>query len=134
MVTEGTTLVRGRARGEVLAMEAPLSLWGGVDVSTGVVIDPTHPQRGESLRGRILSLPRGRGSSSSSSVLAEMLRTGVGPAGLITAEVDSILVTGALVASYLYGAVCPVVVAVFTGRSGEIWEIWDGRLIRIDAD
>jgi predicted aconitase with swiveling domain len=123
-------LVTGRASGEALVLDAPLSLWGGVEVSSGRIVDHTHPQRGELLQGRIVALPGGRGSSSSSSVLAELLRTGRGPAGLVIGEPDSILVTGAVVARYLYGADCPVVVGSFPGRSGEIWEIWDDRLMR----
>lgn len=130
MIAVVRSLVPGRASGEALVLEAPLSLWGGVDVSSGRIVDRTHPQRGEELQDKIVALPRGRGSSSSSSVLAELLRTTRGPAGLVLAEADSILVVGALVARYLYEANCPVVVGDFPGRSGEIWEIWDDRLMR----
>jgi predicted aconitase with swiveling domain len=132
-VTAERALVPGRARGEALVLEAPLSLWGGVDPDTGVIVDPTHPQQGESLSGRIVALPMGRGSSSSSSVLAELLRTGKGPAGLVLAEPDSILVVGSLVARYLYGTDCPVLVARFPGRSGEWWQIWGERLMPADG-
>lgn len=130
MIVAVRSLVSGRASGEALVLEAPLSLWGGVDVSTGRIVDRTHPQRGEGLQGKIVVLPRGRGSSSSSSVLAELLRTARGPAGLVLAEADSILVIGALVARYLYRANCPVVVGDFPGGSGEVWEIWDDGLMR----
>lgn len=132
-MTVARVLVPGRAEGPALILESPLSLWGGVDVARGLIVDPTHPQRGESLSGRIVSLPRGRGSSSSSSVLAELLRIGRGPAGLVLAEPDSILVVGSLVARYLYGSECPVVMARFPGRSGERWQIWGERLMRDDS-
>ncbi|MFB3051774.1 MAG: aconitase X swivel domain-containing protein, partial [Acidimicrobiia bacterium] len=66
----------------------PLSMWGGVDTESGRIVDATHPQSGESLAGKIVVLPSGRGSSSSSSVLAEMLRIGTGPAGMILEEPD----------------------------------------------
>lgn len=117
------TLVDGRARGELLVLGEPLSLWGGVDVETGRILDPAHPQRGESITGKILVMPHGRGSSSSSSVLAEMLRRGTGPAGIIVEEPDGILVVGVLVAKALYGISCPIVVASRPGETGEIWEI-----------
>jgi len=81
----------------------------------GRVIDRSHPDRGAVIAGRILVMPSGRGSSSSSaSVLAEALRRGTGPCGIILEQADSILGVGALVASELYGVVCPIVVAPST--------------------
>lgn len=100
----------GVARGEPLVLQEPLSLWGGVDPETGDIVEPAHPQHGENVAGRVLLMPHGRGSSSSSSVLAELLRRGVGPAAIVLREPDSILAIGALVASELYGSVCPIVV------------------------
>jgi predicted aconitase with swiveling domain len=61
--------------------------------------------------GKVLVMPSGRGSSSSSSVLAEAIRAGTGPAGIILGEPDRIIALGALVAAELYGRTVPVVVA-----------------------
>lgn len=122
-------LVGGIARGEVLVMEEPLSLWGGADPETGRVIEPGHPQYGAEVAGRVLVMEHGRGSSSSSSVLAEMLRRGVGPAAIVLSEPDSILVIGVLVASALYGSVCPIVVTADLPGPGE-WEV-DGNAGRV---
>ena len=108
-VVVGRVLAPGTASGTVLALAAPLSLWGGVDPATGVIVDPRHPDVGRSLAGRIVVLPAVRGSSSSSSVLAELLRAGVGPLAIVLGQSDEILAIGAVVAAQLYGAVCPVV-------------------------
>ncbi len=121
-------LVDGVASGEVLVLDAPLSIWGGVDTESGRIVDATHPQSGESLAGKIVVLPHGRGSSSSSSVLAEMLRIGTGPAGMILEEPDSILVIGVLVASRLYGTRCPIVVTTSTPPDGGVWRITGDEL------
>lgn len=102
-------LVGGVATGEILHLEEPLSLWGGLDPVTGLIMDRNHPQVGESMSGRIVVMPHGRGSSSSSSILAEALRLGSGPAGFVLAEPDAILVIGALVANRLYSTCCPIV-------------------------
>ena len=59
-------------------------------------------------------MPSGRGSSFSASVPAEALRRGTGPCGIILEQADPILAVGALVASELYGVVCPLVVAPST--------------------
>jgi len=121
-------LVDGFGEGELLALDAPLSFWGGVSIESGRLIDPAHPQSGVSLTGTIVVLPHGRGSSSSSSVLAEMLRIGTGPAGIVLEEPDSILVIGILVADRLYGARCPIVLTSSTPKDGGVWRITGDQL------
>ena len=100
----------GIATGELLLLDEPLSLWGGLDPATGRLIDVHHPQVGEALAGRVVAMPAGRGSSSSSYVLAEAARSGVAPAAFLLGEPDGIIALGALVAAELYGIEVPVVV------------------------
>ncbi|MBI4260846.1 MAG: DUF126 domain-containing protein [Actinobacteria bacterium] len=100
----------GRGGGTALVLEEPLSFWGGVDPATGRVIDARHPQAGEVVAGRVLVVPAGRGSSSSSSVLAEAIRAGTGPAAVVLGEGDPIMALGSVVAAELYGLEVPVVV------------------------
>ena len=102
-------LVAGEASGPALVLEAPLSLWGGIDVERGEVSDRFHPQLGARITGCVLVMPGGRGSSSSSTILAEAVRLATAPAALVLAEVDHILVVGALAARELYGRAPPVV-------------------------
>ena len=111
------TLVPGVASGSVLKLDEPLSFWGGLDSAMGTIIDRLHPQRGACVAGRILMMPGGRGSSSGSATLAEALRLGKGPAGILMLERDAIVVVGAMVAGELYGLACPVVLA-----DGRDWE------------
>jgi hypothetical protein len=105
---EVRVLVSGTARGAVLALDEPLSFWGGVDPETGIIIDTRHPQRGSSVAHRIVVMPGGRGSSSSSSVLAELMRVDVAPAGLVLGTDDPILAIGALTGEALYQRSLPV--------------------------
>jgi hypothetical protein len=105
-----TVLVDGDASGQLLVLEEPLSFWGGVDAGSGRIIDRSHHAVGESVTGKILFMPHGRGSSSSASVIAETIRNGVGPAGFILAEPDDIVVTGVFVANHLYGTSVPVMI------------------------
>ena len=109
MMVEGKALVAGSAAGPVTAI-APLSFWGGYDCATGLVTDRSHPAFGRSLKGRIVVMPLGRGSSSSGSVLAESIRLGTAPAALVLSAPDSILAVGAMVAETLYMRSCPIVV------------------------
>jgi predicted aconitase with swiveling domain len=116
-------LVAGSAAGELLCLSEPLSLWGGLDPETGLIVDRSHPQLGQSVTGAIIVMPHGRGSSSSSSVLAEALRLGTGPAGFVLESPDSILVIGSLVANRLYGAMCPIVCGTLPEGSTGTWMI-----------
>ena len=104
-------LLAGAATGTALVLDEPLSMWGGLDPETGEIIDRRHPQSGVLATGRVLVMPSGRGSSSSSSVLAEAIRLGTAPVAVVLAEPDDIVLLGALVAEELYGITCPVVVA-----------------------
>jgi predicted aconitase with swiveling domain len=108
---EGRVLVEGPATGPALVLEEPLSFWGGLDPSTGEIVEAGHPQRGEVVTGRILVMPSGRGSSSSATVLAEAIRAGTAPAGIVLGEPDDIIAIGTLVASELYGITIPGFVA-----------------------
>jgi hypothetical protein len=110
-------LAPGVASGEVLVLDEPLSFWGGLDPETGKLIDAHHPQVGVSLSGKVLVMPSGRGSSSSSYVLAEAIRAGTAPAAVVLAEPDPIVTLGSIVASELYGIEVPVVVWVDPGAA-----------------
>jgi 2-haloacid dehalogenase len=123
----GRALVAGDAAGPALVLEAPLSLWGGMDPHTGRLCDHHHPQLGATITGQVLVMPSARGSSSSSSVLAEAIRLGTAPLAIVLSEPDEILVLGALVADYLYARTCPILVvpdglgeAVGTGDQVEL--------------
>lgn len=109
-MTATQVLVAGAAEGEVVVLDEPLSFWGGVQEATGVIIDTHHPQHGASLAGKVLVMPGGRGSSSSSSVLAEVIRGGVAPAAILLGEPDPIIALGAMVGEALYDRTVPVVV------------------------
>jgi predicted aconitase with swiveling domain len=92
----------------VVALGEPLSFWGGFDQETGRIIDRHHPQFGTTLTGRVVLMSRSRGSSSSSSVLADAIRAGSAPAAILMTAADPIIVLASLVAAELYGIECPV--------------------------
>jgi len=105
----GVTLAPGVAEGAPLLLQEPLSFWGGLDPTSGLIIDRWHPQAGACIAGRVLLMPAGRGSSSGSASLAEAIRLGVGPAAILLLKRDAIVIVGALAAAELYGRFVPVV-------------------------
>lgn len=118
-----SVLVDGCATGELLVLDKPVSFWGGVSSETGLIIDPLHPQVGSSVEGRILTMPHAKGSSGTSSALAELLRIGKGPAGIVLGVPDSMMTVGSLVAESLYQASCPIVVATLSDNASGRWRI-----------
>ena len=135
---EGLALCAGDAEGELLWLDEPLSFWGGTDLATGVITDVHHPQCGISLAGRVVVMTASRGSSSSSSVLAEQIRSGVAPAAMLLATRDAIVALGALAASEIYGVQMPIVLTdgIDIPRTGRVRVqagtdsaviLWDGR-------
>lgn len=119
-------LLAGSGRGESLVLGEPVSFWGGVDPETGLIVDGRHPQAGASISGRVLVLPHGRGSSSSPSVLAEMIRTGTAPVAILLDVPDAMVLLGALVAKELYSQTVPVAVM-------EEGSVPDCRMVEIDV-
>ena len=127
---DAVTLVAGAASGPILKLDEPLSFWGGLDPANGELVDTHHAQRGTTITGRVLVMPSGRGSSSSSYVLAEAIRAGTAPAAIVLREPDGIIALGAIVARELYGVATPVVALgdLAYGR------IADGETLRVLAE
>ena len=123
-------LVAGEASGRSLVLGARLSFAGGVSQETGIIIDHRHPRAGTCVTSSVLVFPSGRGSSTSSNALGELLRQGRGPAAIIMLEVDQIVIMGVLLAQTLYGTVCPVLVA----DQPTFAAIVEGALVQIRAN
>ena len=108
MSWQADVLIGGRTRGTVLRLDEPVSFWDGISPATSEVVLAGHPQCGERTAGRILVLPRPIGSSSSASVILELLHKGLGPRALILGTPDAILPIGVLVARQMGWDVIPV--------------------------
>jgi len=109
-VLKAKVLVAGQAKGLATVSKEPLSLWGGLSPQTGEIVDRRHELAGQIVTGRILLLPRGRGSSTSSATLMESIKAGVAPAAIITIKTDPILALGSIVSDELYHRAVPILV------------------------
>ncbi len=108
-IIHGKPVIRGRARGEVLASHEPLSFWGGYDWKTGEITDRRHPLSGKIAAGKILAVPFTRGSSTTTAVLLESIRAGTAPAAIITTETDFFFALASVVADELYAKSIPLI-------------------------
>ena len=105
----GRVLIRGRATGRLCRLSKPISLWGGVEPTTGRIIDPRHPDYGTDITGSVLVLPSTIGSSSSRAIMLELLRQRHAPAAVVLGRVDAILTLGVIVAREMGYPSIPVV-------------------------
>jgi predicted aconitase with swiveling domain len=105
----GKAIVPGRAEGEALVTDAPLSFWGGYDHRNGEITDRRHPLSGSIAAGRVLVVPFSRGSSTTTAVLLEAIRSGTAPAAIITTNVDSFFSLASIVADEMYDSPIPII-------------------------
>ena len=93
----GRAIFAGEAEGEALVTTQPISFYGGVDPSSGEVVERGHEFRGECVKGRILVFPHGKGSTVGSYVLYRLSRCGAAPAAIINARCEPIVAVGAII-------------------------------------
>jgi len=94
----GRAIYRGRACGTALVSPAAIGFLGGVDADTGVVVEPGHPLQGQSIVGRVLVFPTGKGSTVGSYTLYRLAKRGLAPAAIINARSEAIVAVGAIIA------------------------------------
>ena len=98
----GCRITPGSARGEVLVTSEPISFWGGVDPANGRIIDPRHELFGQTVCGKVLAFPYGKGSSTTSLIILELLQVGKAPAAIINVHTEPILATGPVVSRIFF--------------------------------
>jgi hypothetical protein len=97
MKMHGRVIRQGQAEGEALVSQQPIGFFGGVDAETGLVVESGHDLEGESISGRILVFPTGKGSTVGSYTLYRLRRKGLAPAGIINAQSEAIVAVGAII-------------------------------------
>lgn len=88
----------GKGSGAVLVSSEPISFLSGVDPETGIVIESGHPLEGQSIAGKVLAFPYGKGSTVGSYVIYALRRNNVAPCAIINTEAEPIIAVGAILA------------------------------------
>jgi len=102
-------VVPGIAKGEVLTTSQPISFWGGVDPTNGLINDPRHELFNQSIVGKVLVFPFGKGSSTGSLIILELARVNKSPAAIVNIRTEPILATGPIVCKHFYGKEIPII-------------------------
>jgi predicted aconitase with swiveling domain len=93
----GRKIFGGMASGEALVTDAGISFYGGVDPETGLVSEVGHPLEGQSIVGKILVFPEGKGSTVGSYVLYRLKKDGKAPAAIINKNCETIVAVGCII-------------------------------------
>jgi predicted aconitase with swiveling domain len=93
----GRIIFEGKAEGAALVSSSPMSFYGGVDPDSGVVVERGHELQGQSVKGRVLVFPYGKGSTVGSYVLYRLRKNGVAPAAMVNVKCETIVAVGAII-------------------------------------
>ena len=121
MKLNGRAIYEGKAEGVALVSSAPMSFYGGVNPDTGEVIERGNELRGESVKGKVLVFPHGKGSTVGSYVMYRLAKNGVAPCAIVNAKCETIVAVGAIISEI------PCVDMV------DIGEIRSGARVRVDG-
>ncbi len=97
MELKGRKICGGKAQGEALVTKQGISFFGGVDPANGVVQEKGHELEGQSVKGKILVFPQGKGSTVGSYALYRMKKQGTAPLAMINSECETIVAVGAII-------------------------------------
>ena len=122
MELKGRKIFKGEAKGEALVTKDGISFYGGVDPDTGEVVEKGHELEGQSVAGKILVFPEGKGSTVGSYVMYNLKRNGKAPAAIINKECETIVAVGCIISEI------PCVDKI------EIEKIKTGQTVSVDAE
>jgi hypothetical protein len=98
VILQGRTIYKGYTQGEALVTQMGISFFGGVDPETGVIVEKGHELEGQSIQGKVLVFPTGKGSTVGSYTLYRLKKSGAAPVGIINAECETITAVGCIIA------------------------------------
>ncbi|TLM98867.1 DUF126 domain-containing protein [bacterium] len=119
---KGRMINPGTTEGEAIVSRDPIGFYGGIDAKTGRVIEKGHSLEGQSVTGKVLVFPCGKGSTVGSYVIYGLKRNGVAPAAIVNKETETIVATGVILAGI------PCVDGI------DIDQIKSGDMLRVKAD
>jgi predicted aconitase with swiveling domain len=97
MKLKGRKIYKGVAEGEAIVTKDGVSFYGGVDPDTGMVVEVGHELEGQSITGKILVFPTGKGSTVGSYTLYRMKKNNTAPAAIVNRQIDTIIAVGCII-------------------------------------
>jgi predicted aconitase with swiveling domain len=97
MKLKGRKIYKGIAEGEAIVTKGGISFYGGVDPDTGKVVEVGHELEGQSITGKILVFPSGKGSTVGSYTMYRMKKNNTAPAAIVNEQIDTIIAVGCII-------------------------------------
>ena len=97
MKLSGRKIYKGIAEAEAIVTKDGISFYGGVDPDTGKVVEVGHELEGQSISGKILVFPTGKGSTVGSYTMYRMKKNNTAPLAIVNAEIDTIIAVGCII-------------------------------------
>ena len=98
MILTGRKIYGGKVTGQALVTTQGISFFGGVDPETGVIVEKGHALEGQSISGKILVFPTGKGSTVGSYTLYRLKKINKAPAAIVNLECETITAVGCIIA------------------------------------
>lgn len=96
MKLQARSLNPGSVTAEAFLVEQAFSFIGDFDPKTGALLIPHHPRYGESLAGKVLVCPSGKGGTMAPFLIYEAFQQGNAPAAILCNQADPILFESAM--------------------------------------
>lgn len=119
-------VVRGSATAEAIVCPAGFSFMGDVDMSSGEIVAEGNPNKGQTIKDKVLIYRETKGSSGGCVVLMTLAHKGLAPAAIVTMKPADYNMTE--------GAILSKVPFMCTPDADLLSEIKTGNLVRVDAD
>jgi len=97
MKLEGRKIYKGIAEAEAIVTKDGISFYGGVDPDTGIVVEVGHDLEGQSITGKVLVFPTGKGSTVGSYTMYRMKKNNMAPAAIVNESIDTIIAVGCII-------------------------------------
>jgi hypothetical protein len=88
----------GQICAPALVTSQAISFFGGVDPDTGVVVERGHELEGQSIAGKVLVFPTGKGSTVGSYTLYRLKHSRLAPAAILNTQCETITAVGCIIA------------------------------------
>lgn len=126
MITiKAKTVTPGIAEGKAIVSRTTISFTGGMDPDTGIIREPGHELEGQSVAGKILVFPSGKGSTTGSWQYYAAFKRGFAPKGIINVKAEGVVAISAIITG------TPMVHEL---AQNPLDVIRTGDFVRIDAD
>jgi predicted aconitase with swiveling domain len=93
----GRKIYKGSAEAEAIVTQDGISFYGGVDPDTGRVVEVGHELEGQTVTGKILVFPTGKGSTVGSYTMYRMKKNNTAPAAIVNNQIDTIIAVGCII-------------------------------------